>query len=299
MPSATTLPRSLPTSTSSQRTDTSVEIQPRRTPLAVDLAPLRRGNSARDGGALTSISATEAQQIRDIDRVAAAALRRYVTSATIYTEIERWCIWLDDYDGALVNQSPQLKERADRVLGHRQRTAAPPWRFEVRRQPNRPFFALPAHRPHDAVFRMARFDPDTIVNDQVWILDDDSLVTAGVVESRVFEVWRQVVEFQGRGERRVITSDVYNSFPCPELTTTQRRRIEDAMQDVLIARAHAGAASLDELYGRPALPRPLREAHGRLDAIVDRVFGVKATMSDADVGAMLLDRYNDLIACAA
>jgi hypothetical protein len=274
-------------------------IASRRTPLAADLAPLRRGNTTHDGGALTSISAAEAQRIRDTDPEAAAALRRYVTAITIYTDDERWCIWLDDADSDLVHRSPVLQERADRVMSRRRRTAVPPWRFAERRQPDRPFFALPTHRPHDQVLRMARFDPDTIVNDQVWTLEDDSLVTAGIVESHLFEVWRTVVEVHGRGKRRVITSDVYNSFPCPKLTTTQRHRIEESMQDVLIARAHAGAASLDELYGQPELPRPLREAHDRLNSTVGRVFGVKATMSDADVGEMLLDRYQQLIAWAA
>jgi hypothetical protein len=78
-----------------------------------------------------------------------------------------------------------------------------------------------------------------------------------------------------------------------------RRAIEEATQDVMLARQHAGAASLDELYGRDELPRPLRQAHERLDAAVNRVFGVNATMSDNEIAAILLDRYRELTASGA
>ncbi len=271
----------------------------RRKPLAWDLVPLRRGSIARDGGALTSIGSALVDRIRQSDPIAAGTLRRYVTEAALRSGEERWCVWLDEHDGPLIDLSPFLRERVDRVLHRRRRGSTAPWQFDEDRQPRQPFFALPAHHPADRALRVTRFDPDTIVNGQVWTLDGEAIVTAGIIESHVFEVWRRVVDVHGRRGARLLTIDVYNSFPCPKLTATQRRAIEEATQDVMLARQHAGAASLDELYGQDQLPRPLQRAHDRLDVAVNRVFGVKAGAGDDEIAAILLDRYRELIASDA
>ena len=65
---------------------------------------------------------------------------------------------------------------------------------------------------------------------------------------------------------------VYNSFPWPEVTQSQEKRIEDLSKAILDARVEFPNSSLDVLYGVDTMPPNLRRAHRALDRAVDRLY---------------------------
>ncbi len=97
----------------------------------------------------------------------------------------------------------------------------------------------------------------------------------------------------GRLESRYSYSNtiVYNNFPWPEPTESQRKTIEIAAQTVLDARAKFPDSTLADLYDPLAMPPELVRAHQALDRAVDSAYGKKNFASEAERVAFLFERY--------
>ena len=94
----------------------------------------------------------------------------------------------------------------------------------------------------------------------------------GVVASYIHSVWMKAV--CGRLEMRYAysASIVYNTFPFPEISDEKKQEIEAAAEDVLITREYYPEKTLAELYDPDKMPQDLREAHARLDDIVESCY---------------------------
>ncbi len=270
-------------------------VQPRRTVLSDSLDPLTRGTTFGDGGAYRGIDDPTSAQLRGSDPVASVALRPLLSARTLRTGAREWCLWMVEMNPSQIRQSRFLDERVRSVMRAR-KDDTPPW-FPARiRQPEVPYFAFRNVLPAGCQYlAFGRYNPDIIADDTVVVLSsDDAMVTAAILSSRIFRVWAEIAGARRpNGDIQIGAQSVHNTFPCPPLSKRQQVAIEDAFEDVLTARRYADAASLDEMYRRE-LPRPLQKAHDDLDAAVGRVFGVKPSMTDADVADILMERYRTL-----
>ena len=66
---------------------------------------------------------------------------------------------------------------------------------------------------------------------------------------------------------------VYNNFPWPAPTDTQKAKIEQTAQAILDARALYPDCSLADLYDEIAMPPELRKAHQQNDRAVMQAYG--------------------------
>lgn len=73
-----------------------------------------------------------------------------------------------------------------------------------------------------------------------------------------------------------------------------RRAIEAAAQGVLDARAAYPDQSLAQLYDPLTMPEPLRQAHKRLDRVVDRAYRARSFTSEAERVAHLFRMHAEL-----
>jgi hypothetical protein len=90
---------------------------------------------------------------------------------------------------------------------------------------------------------------------------------------------------------------VYNNFPWPvNAMEAQKKKIEEAAQAVLDARAEFPNSSLADLYHPLTMPPALLKAHQALDRAVDAAYGKKSFASEADRVAFLFEEYQKLIA---
>lgn len=65
---------------------------------------------------------------------------------------------------------------------------------------------------------------------------------------------------------------VYNSFPFPSISSAKRSEIEEAATTVLLTREEYPALTLADLYDPDGMPQDLREAHQRLDDLVESCY---------------------------
>jgi len=64
----------------------------------------------------------------------------------------------------------------------------------------------------------------------------------------------------------------YNTFPFPQISDEKKKEIEAAAEDVLITREYYPGQTLAELYDPDKMPQDLREAHAKLDDIVESCY---------------------------
>ena len=103
---------------------------------------------------------------------------------------------------------------------------------------------------------------------------------------------------------------VYNNFPWPDIgergtgnggTSKSRSdllfdvsQITQTAQAILDARALYPDSSLADLYDPLTMPTELRKAHAANDAAVMKAYGYAPTMTEPEIAADLMRRYQEL-----
>ena len=64
----------------------------------------------------------------------------------------------------------------------------------------------------------------------------------------------------------------YNTFPFPSISDSKKSEIEAAAEEVLFIREDYPDRTLADLYDPDKMPSDLREAHEKLDAIVESCY---------------------------
>jgi len=120
---------------------------------------------------------------------------------------------------------------------------------------------------------MAFLNEDVIASTDLFTVSNANLYCFGVLTSATHMAWLQVVGGRMKSDYRYSAGLVYNNYPWPEgITDVQRKKVEQAAQAVLDARAKHPTSTLADLYDPLTMPPDLAKAHAALDAAVDRCY---------------------------
>jgi len=143
---------------------------------------------------------------------------------------------------------------------------------------------------------IAVVDHETILNDKVSFVEDDSLIIFAWLSSKMFNVWNKAVSGRTRNDTLISNTITYNNFPFLKLTDAQTQAMRDASANVLAARSTHPGNTLADLYDATAMPNDLRAAHSKLDAIVAGCFDISKDASDEEILEVLFDAFTKLVA---
>jgi len=279
------------------------EIYPtgRSRPLDAETPPIVYGAKPADGGGLL-LTEAEAARVRVRDPVAAAYVRPLFSATEFLNGERRFCLWLTDASPAEVRSSPYLRERLEAVRAFRRRSrksktremAELPGLFAEVRRPTESFIFVPRHA--SALRRLipmgfADEELKAVVHDSGAYIEGADLAHFGLLQSEMFSAWQRTIGGRIKSDYRFNNRLVYNTFPFPSLSATQRKRIAAAAEDVLEARGAHPDASLADLYDPLGMPADLVQAHRDLDKAVDAAFGRRKAPSEADRLTLLISRY--------
>lgn len=139
---------------------------------------------------------------------------------------------------------------------------------------------------------------DALCSDLVFVSTGGGLYHLGVLTSNVHMAWMRTVAGRLKSDYRYSNKLVYNTFPWPDPTPTQKKRIEQTAQAILDARALYPNSSLADLYDEAAMPPELRTAHQRNDMAVMEAYGFKDEsghwLSESETVARLMEMYAEL-----
>jgi hypothetical protein len=200
---------------------------------------------------------------------------------------------------------PAIRERIAAVKASRLKSISPgtrklaetPTRFHVTVVPNRPFLVIPesSSEKRDYV-PIGWLKPPTIPSNLVRVLLDADLWHFGILTSAIHMAWLRQIGGRLKSDYRYSVGIVYNTFPWPEATDSQRARIRALAQAVLDARAHFPNSTLGDLYEPDLMPPQLRKAHRNLDHAVDKLYRSAAFAGDRDRAEHLFGLYEKLVA---
>jgi hypothetical protein len=117
-------------------------------------------------------------------------------------------------------------------------------------------------------------DKDVIVLNSAQVIYDCDILAFGIIENSTHMLWVKNVAGKLKNDIRYSSQLCYNTFPFPSISDEKKAEIEDAATNVLVAREPylTVGKTLADLYDPDKMPDDLREAHHKLDDIVESCY---------------------------
>ncbi len=274
-------------------------IPSRRTPLC-DVPEIIFGSMANDGGNLLLTDA-EKNELIEKEPEAEKFIRRIYGSEEFINGKIRWCLWLVNATPQELRSMPKVLERVNKVKAYRseskrettRKLADVPYLFGEIRQPESDFVLIPKVSSEKRRYiPTGMMSADNIASDLCLMVPSATLYHFGVLTSAMHMAWMRQICGRLKSDYRYSNNLVYNNFPFPsEPNERQAKRIEQAAQSVLDARAKFPTATLADLYDPNTMPQELLNAHRANDEAVDAAYGSRRFKTDLERLAFLFDLY--------
>lgn len=276
-----------------------VYVEKRSKPL-FDVHEMDYGSMPNDGGNLI-LNPEEKDLILKKEPDLEKWIKKFIGSDEFINNKIRYCFWLKDAKPEDVIKSRELSKRVAAVRDLRLNSTAAPTREKSNKphiffycsHPDGDYLIVPSTSSQNRKYVPIGFmHSDTVTSNSANIVKDATLYHFGIVTSIVHMLWLKTVGGRLKSDYRYSGSVVYNTFPWPTPTEKQRAKIEKTAQSILDARANHPKASLADMYGENMfLYTDLVKAHEVNDKAVMAAYGFDPKMSEAEVVAELLKRY--------
>ncbi|MCK9315887.1 MAG: methylase [Verrucomicrobia bacterium] len=276
----------------------------RNKPLCI-VQPMIYGNKPTDGGNLI-LSEEEYQSLIISSPEAKKFIRRLLGAEEYINNKVRYCLWLVHATPAEIRNMPEVLKRVEAVRKMRENSKAKatrdyaiyPTLFRQITQPEgKNYIIVPRVSSESRRYiPMGFIQADVIVSDSVQIIPDATLSHFGILTSNIHMAWMRTVCGRLKSDYRYSKDIVYNNFPWPEVSDADRLKIETTAQGILDAREFYPDCSLADLYDETTMPQELRKAHQANDKAVMAAYGYGASMTEPEIVADLMKRYQELTA---
>jgi hypothetical protein len=279
----------------------------------IEVSPLRKsisgnaymdlGNMPKDGGHLL-MSRQEADDLMLREPAARKFVFDFVGSQEFVKGIVRRCIWIEDYQVAEANQSPEITQRLEGVKQMRLASDAESTRAyanrahrfkQIQGRGKNSSIVVPKvsseNRPYLPVGLLSEH---SIVSDNAFALYDAPLWNMVLVASRLHLVW--ITTVCGQLETRIRYSNTmgWNTFPVPKLTEKNRADLTAAAEGILLAREAHFPATIADLYDPEKMPANLRAAHDHNDEVLERIYIGRRFRNDTERLEKLFEMYTKM-----
>ena len=194
---------------------------------------------------------------------------------------ERFCFWISDNDLDRSKNNRYIAERMAKTRDVRlkssdiagRKLAERPHQFREFIEEMTETIIVPRVSSESREYiPMGFLDENTVISDSAFAIYDAQLWLLGILTSKMHMAWVKAVGGRLKTDYRYSATLCYNTFPFPKITETKRAEIEQAAEDVLMAREQHTEKTLAQMYDPDKMPENLREAHTRLDRIVESCY---------------------------
>lgn len=250
---------------------------------------INMGNKPVDGGNLL-LSSSEANDLISQYPESRKFIKKLFSSNDFINGLVRYCFWIADDEREEAERIPFIKQRIDKTAEMRLKSPDEGARnLALKSHQFREFNActsetliIPSTSSENRDYiPMGYADDDTIVTNAIYSVNNAPLWLLGIMTSKMNMIW--INSIGGKLESRYrYTNLCYNSFPFPKITEAKRAEIEQAAESVLIAREMHTEKTLSQMYDPDKMPANLREAHTRLDRVVESCYRPAPFTSDEE-----------------
>ena len=277
-----------------------VFIESRVTPLC-NVPEIRKGNQPTDGGNLI-IEKDDYEPFVRKEPTAQCYIKRFMGSKEYLNNTPRYCLWLVHVTPSQLKSMPTVMERVSKVREMRlassdtgtHKLADKPSLFRETNNPEHAIVIPEVSSERRQYVPMSFIGKDVICSNKLQIIPNAELFHFGVLESSVHMAWMRVVCGRLKSDYDYSKKIVYNNFPWPQPSDTQKQKIAETAQVILDARALYPESSLADLYDELTMPHELRKAHKTNDAAVLEAYGFPKDASESEIVAELFKMYQRL-----
>ena len=247
-------------------------------PICSGIPQMNFGNMPADGGKLI-LSEDEKKTLIEEYPKAERYIRPLIGAEELINGKRRWCIWLYGENEKDYLSIPQIAKRIDELKVIREQSARPqlaaiPHLFAQITQPlGRSFIIIPSVSSENRKYiPIGYLDERYISTNLCMVVGTNDISLFGMITSYMHMLWMKTVGGKLETRYRYSAQLCYNTFPFPKISEEKKKEIEDAAENVLITREYHPGSTLAELYDPDKMPQDLREAHAKLDDIVESCY---------------------------
>lgn len=277
-----------------------VFIDSRSSVLDTQTNPMVFGSMPNDGGHLI-IELNEYEDFIKQEPESQKYIKTFIGAEEFINNKKRYCLWLVNAEPKHLKQCPHILERIQKVREHREHSsreatrklAAMPSLFgEIRQPETGNYLLIPSATSSERKYIPMGFLPSSVIaSNLVLLVPNATLYEFGILTSQMHMAWMRTVCGRLGNGYRYSAQIVYNNFPWPDASETQKEGIAQKAQAVLDARSQFPDSSLADLYDPNTMPPVLTKAHAALDAAVDKLYRKTAFPDDAARVAFLFELY--------
>lgn len=249
-------------------------------PISLGFPELRYGSMPNDAGNLILDSFEKndlLQKYPDLQDV----IYKFIGSYEFINLQTRWCIYMTDEECDRYKLYNEIAIRLSSVKEHRLKSTENSTRA-LAETPHKFYFS--PYKKTDAIIiprvsserrkyiPMGILSSDTIISDSALAMYDASTWILGILSSYIHMVWVKSIGGKLKSDYRYSPTLCYNTFPFPKILEAKKKEISDAAENVLITRENYPGSTLADLYDPDKMPQDLKEAHAKLDDVVESCY---------------------------
>ena len=238
------------------------------------------GSMPNDGGFLL-LDEYEKEAILSEDSRAETLIHPLLGALEFIRGEKRFCLWITDH---LLPLALSIKSVAERIEKCREVRASSkrastnvlssfPHQFgEIRYRDSNCIIVPGVSSEQRKYIPIGYLDAGTVITNSAFAVYDAPVWLFGVLTSEMHMAWVKTVGGKLETRYRYSAQLCYNTFPFPKISAEKKQEIESAAEEVLITREYYPEKTLAELYDPDKMPQDLREAHAKLDDIVESCY---------------------------
>lgn len=248
------------------------------------------GNMPNDNGNLLLEKSEKYQLIATYPK-AEILIKRFCGSQEFIRGEEKYCLWITEETKDFAYSFPIIKKRieaCEKVRYESKREATKKlsevsYRFGEVRHKDSDSIIIPRHSSESRDYIPIGFlDEKTIIADSALAIYDAQLWLFGILTSKMHMAWVKTIGGRLKTDYRYSATLCYNTFPFPKISETKRAEIEQAAENVLLARQYHTEKTLAEMYDPKKMPANLKHAHTLLDRLIESCYRPEPFHSDEE-----------------
>ncbi len=212
---------------------------------------------------------------------ASELIKKYVGAHEFINGLVRYCIYIPDEKLPLAESIPAIKKRLEKCrewravskqTGTAKLSSTPHKYFYDSYSKNEAVLVPVVSSARRHFVPIGFVDSETVIAASACRINCVDEFVLAILQTSLHVLWLKTVGGKLKNDYRYSAQLVYNTFPFPKIPDEKKKEIESAAEEVLITREYYPEKTLAELYDPDKMPQDLREAHAKLDDIVESCY---------------------------
>lgn len=244
-----------------------------------NIPPMPKGNMPYDGGNLL-LDKNEKDELITNYPDAQKYIKKIVGAKEFIQGIERYCLWIENGSLSSAMQIKPIFERVENTKAMRlsssdkaaNKLANRPHQFREVNVTTSNSLVIPSATSERREYIPIGFvDSNTIVSNLAFVVYDVEPYLLSILTSKMHMAWVKTVSGRLKSDYRYSSALSYNTFPIPDLDTSQKSLLTELSIE-LLAKREEFIQPLSTLYDPDKMPQELRAIHDQIDVTVDKIY---------------------------